>query len=128
MQKALRFLGTFVVALSIMAFPVVVLAQVATEAASSPGGLGAIFSGEFGTAGIVAVLGCVATMALTLTKFLPGWGTKLNIVAAAATGIASAVGTLGPKATVIGIVLAAVGALLGYNRSASRARGESVIG
>ena len=83
--------------------------------------------GEFDTAAIVAVIGAIATVALALSKFLPGWATKLNLVAATATVAATAVGALGPKAGGVAILIALGGALIGYNRSEKRASTDPEI-
>lgn len=109
--------------LAALALPCVAFAQdVPSDAA-----LGSSLSALHDVAPWIAICGAIATCALGLTKFLPGWATKLNLVAALATGVGSALGALGAKATLVAIVLAVIGALIGYNRSEDRAAGKSVV-
>ena len=62
---------------SLLAFPAMLFAQ---DGAS-------ILSRTFDTAGVVAVLGAVVGVCVALSKFLPGYATKLNVVVAAAAAV-----------------------------------------
>jgi hypothetical protein len=116
-------LSRIILALSlVLAFPALAFAQEAVAAASSFD-LGSMLSGMHEVAPWVTLLGSVAAFLVACSKFLPGWATKLNAAAGFVTGIAAALGALGPKATIIGMVLAFVGVVLGYNRSNDRAAG-----
>lgn len=109
------------VTLTLAAMMTLAMPVLAQEALGS--GLTRIFSHEFDTTAIVFVLGAIGTVALALSKFLPGWATKLNVVMVIAAGIASGIEALGPKATAVAILIAAFGAWKGYTRSESRAAG-----
>lgn len=97
-------------------FPVVAFAQ---ESLGS--GITRIIDTTFSTAAIVALCSAIASVALACSKFLPGWATKANVVVMVATAVGGAVGALGPQAGAVAIIVAAFGAVIGYNRSDARA-------
>ena len=110
--RALSLLATLAFCLML---PTLALAQ------EAGGGLANLLSGTHEVAPWIAICSAIATVALALSNFLPGWATKLNILAAVAAGVGSALGALGPTATIFAILIAAGGAVIGYHRSETRA-------
>ncbi len=122
MKNALRYFSLLCLAAVLIALPSLALAQ---ESLGS--GLTQFFDTPIATAGIVAVLGAIAACALSLTHYLPGWAARLNTIAGVATLAAMKIGLLGVKAGAVAILLAILGAWLGYERSEARAAGKSVL-
>jgi hypothetical protein len=112
-------------------FVAALLAFPAAALADGIGNIGAfasdVLGGEFGTAGVVWVLSTVAIACIGLSKLWPGKATMLNVAAAVATGAAGAIELLGPKATLVAMLVAGVGAAIGYFRSETRAASKPAV-
>lgn len=79
---------------------------------------------------IIAVVAALVGVLVALSKYMPGWGTNINIVVGALTAIVAALTDMAhtsPTATVSAILMSSLGALIGRARTGQRAAGRSVL-